>query len=164
MRGGAFERFVGPLPKNSRRTQSLAAAFPSALEYVPVVEALTHRLARALSFDEIGANEIAAAAVEGAMNALQHGNRGDISKSIYYAAIVEPHRLTIKIRDEGDGFRAEEVADPREGDGVWKDCGRGLLLMRYYMDSVSYAKGGTELTMVKKRADAGGADDDADKE
>lgn len=146
-----FEHFIHPLPKSGERVQTIAAAFPSALQYVPAVEAMAHSLARALSFDEQGANEIAAAVVEGAMNALQHGNQKDISKNIFFAAIVEPNRLTIKIKDEGDGFDLEKVEDPREGDRIWKDSGRGILIMRYYMDSVSYDPSGVELTLVKKR-------------
>jgi len=51
---------------------------------------------------------------------------------------VEGKTLTIKIKDEGKGFDPSIVPDPTDPENLLKDSGRGLYLMRVYMDGLTY--------------------------
>ena len=55
------------------------------------------------------------------------------------------------ISDEGPGFDVSCVPDPTDSNNVERVCGRGMLLMRTFMDEVSYNSAGNEVTLVKKR-------------
>ena len=86
---------------------------------------------------------------EAIVNAVKHGNNDDESKKVRIEYSVTRERFEIKIHDEGTGFRPSQVPDPREGDNVFKAGGRGLLLMKAYMDTVEYNVQGNCVHMVK---------------
>ncbi|MHC4482106.1 MAG: ATP-binding protein, partial [Planctomycetota bacterium] len=48
-----------------------------------------------------------------------------------------------------NGFEPEKVPDPRSGENLYKAEGRGLFLMRSYMDEVSYNEHGNCVRMVR---------------
>ena len=62
--------------------------------------------------------------------------------------------LEIRVRDEGPGFDPSRVPDPLAPENLCKSSGRGILLMRSLMDSVTFrrARGGMEVTMRKRHA------------
>ena len=84
-------------------------------------------------------------------NALKHGNRGDCSKCITVRYAVTPEKAVIVVRDEGCGFEPEAVPDPTHPDRLPLPNGRGIMLMRAYMDSVEYRDRGREVYMCKVR-------------
>jgi serine/threonine-protein kinase RsbW len=86
---------------------------------------------------------------EALSNAIRHGNRMDKSKNIYVDYTVEKDRVEIDIRDEGQGFSPEDVPDPRCGDNIYKAGGRGLFLMKAYMNQVEFCDSGNCLRMVR---------------
>jgi hypothetical protein len=53
------------------------------------------------------------------------------------------------IRDEGPGFNHQMVLDPTEAETIGRIGGRGLLLIRRFMDEVSYNRRGNEMTLQK---------------
>ena len=88
---------------------------------------------------------------EALVNAVKHGNKGDESKKIKIEYVISDRRLDIFITDEGAGFNPDKLPDPRIGDNLYKPCGRGVLLMRSYMDLVEYNETGNQVHMVKFR-------------
>ena len=54
------------------------------------------------------------------------------------------------IRDEGSGFDPTDLPDPTDPENMLKASGRGILLMRAFMDEVKYNDVGNEITLVKK--------------
>lgn len=58
------------------------------------------------------------------------------------------------IRDEGPGFNVETVRNPTEDDTIALASGRGILLMRSFMDSIDFNDKGTEVTMFKRRSES----------
>jgi len=89
-------------------------------------------------------------AVEEALtNALSHGNRKDTEKKIEVEYCVDSDKVEVSVGDEGEGFDPEAVPDPREGDNIYKNEGRGLLLMRSYMDVVEFNERGNKVRMVR---------------
>ena len=59
------------------------------------------------------------------------------------------------IRDEGPGFDPSTLPDPRDPSNLERTAGRGLLLIRTFMDEVTFNKAGNQITMVKRAAPAG---------
>jgi len=58
---------------------------------------------------------------------------------------------TIVVRDEGPGFDVANLPDPTDPENLTRVGGRGVLLMRTFMDEVIYNAKGNEVTLVKRR-------------
>lgn len=85
---------------------------------------------------------------EALANAMIHGNSLGRDKRIYLRCYGGPQSaIVILVRDEGSGFDPTDVPDPREGERIFLESGRGLLLMRELMDHVEYRKGGREVML-----------------
>ncbi len=88
---------------------------------------------------------------EAAANAIEHGNGAGSGKRVDISIRIEGDLLTVVVRDEGEGFDPDKVADPLAPDNLLKPRGRGIFLTRRFMDSVEYGfDGGTVMTMRKK--------------
>jgi serine/threonine-protein kinase RsbW len=86
---------------------------------------------------------------EGLINAIKHGNKMDPRKEVKINYSVSPDKVEISMTDEGKGFNPEAVPDPRLGENLYKNDGRGLLLMQSYMDLIEYNKRGNSVRMVR---------------
>lgn len=71
-------------------------------------------------------------------------------RRIYVDAAVTPEEGRFRIRDEGPGFDPRNLPDPTEPANLEKPSGRGLLLMRTFMDDVFFNQDGNEVTLVKR--------------
>jgi serine/threonine-protein kinase RsbW len=100
-------------------------------------------------------NEVAFAvklALEEALtNAVKHGNCNDPGKSIVVRYAVTRERAVIIVRDEGCGFEPDGIPDCTKPERLSVPNGRGIMLMRAYMDEVYYRAGGREVYMSKRR-------------
>lgn len=88
---------------------------------------------------------------EAIMNAIKHGNQRDPSKSVTVLAKLSDKQFYINVKDEGPGFNPEDVPDPTLDDNLTKPSGRGLMLMKVYMDEVLYSEKGTRVELLKSR-------------
>ena len=86
---------------------------------------------------------------EAFVNAVKHGNKMDPDKEIKIDYSMDLDKVEISMTDEGDGFDPEAVPDPRCGENLYKTDGRGLLLIRSYMDVVEFNKRGNSVHMVR---------------
>ncbi len=86
-------------------------------------------------------------------------------RRIHVSVSFDDDRAAFTIRDEGPGFDPETLPDPTAPEALERPCGRGLLLMRAFMDEVRFSERGNEVVMVKQRtmtsADAGDSDEEA---
>lgn len=71
-------------------------------------------------------------------------------RRIYLRIETSNAAVTYKIRDEGKGFNWRELPDPTSPENLFSVGGRGVMLLRCYMDEVSWNESGNEITMVKK--------------
>jgi len=88
---------------------------------------------------------------EAIVNAHKHGNCGDATKKITISYDVNANRVIIRVRDEGDGFEPYQVPDPTAAERISLPSGRGLMLMRAYVDEVTYNEQGNEVRLVKNK-------------
>jgi serine/threonine-protein kinase RsbW len=90
---------------------------------------------------------------EGVINAFHYGNQERPEKKIYLAVDITPEKLVIHVLDEGKGFRLEDVPNPLAEENLLSTSGRGIFLMRSFMDEfdvVPGRTGGAEIIMSKK--------------
>jgi len=82
-------------------------------------------------------------------NAVKHGNGNDPDRKVKTEYLVSLDKVEVAVIDEGHGFNPQDVPDPRYGENLYKTEGRGLLLMRSYMDVVEFNKQGNRVFMVR---------------
>ena len=75
---------------------------------------------------------------EAVNNAIIHGNKSDLRKFVKIRCVVEKKTLAIFVKDEGKGFNADNLQDPRDEKNLMKESGRGVFLMRSLMDRVKF--------------------------
>ena len=134
-------------------TSVVEVTLESDLKNVEVAEEITRRVAGTAGFDEDEQTRIEMAVHESMINAIWHGNKNDSSKSVWLQFKIHRDRLEIHIRDQGVGFDPKHIPDPLESDNLLNVSGRGIFLIRAFMDEfkVESVKGvGTEVTMVKR--------------
>ncbi|NLW51723.1 MAG: SpoIIE family protein phosphatase [Candidatus Brocadiaceae bacterium] len=86
---------------------------------------------------------------EAVINAIKHGNELDDTKRVTVSFSVDENRAVISVADEGEGFDPNALPDPTAEDYLMATSGRGVALIRAYMDEVRFNDKGTEITMIK---------------
>jgi serine/threonine-protein kinase RsbW len=92
---------------------------------------------------------------EALTNAVKHGNRNDPDKTITVRYAITREKAVVVVRDEGAGFLPETVPDCTSAERLPMPNGRGILLMRTYMDKVCYRDRGREVYFMKRRTAPG---------
>ena len=123
----------------------------STLETVNSAEETASRMATEAGFDDEEIMKISMAVREAAVNAVLHGNAYDPSKKVTLAFERNDSDLVIVIRDQGKGLDASRIPDPLAPENLMKTSGRGIFLIRSFMDVVEIhpSQTGTELIMIK---------------
>ncbi len=89
------------------------------------------------------------ALIELLANAILHGNKRDFTKKILVGNVVTTDEAIIAIMDEGEGFEPDCVPDPTLPENLEKDSGRGLFLVRHFVDKIDYNASGNRVTITK---------------
>jgi serine/threonine-protein kinase RsbW len=135
---------------NAERPIETAFQIPSQSEFIaPAVDRIIRRIrkARCIPGKE---DDVQGALFEALANAVTHGNHQDARKPVRIRCRFEPRRcLSIIVTDEGAGFDPAKIPDPTRPENLGSDHGRGVFLMRTFMDEVRFEKGGTEVHLVK---------------
>ena len=130
--------------------------FNSAFDMLDFVQVVSDHIGRMAGLDEDELHWVSVAVRESVVNAIKHGNKGDKTKKVTIDFCPVPptnaNELVIRIEDQGEGFVPEEVADPLAPENILKSSGRGIFLIRNFMDETVLKKvqGGMEIRMVKK--------------
>ncbi len=134
-------------PKEGRMELSLS----STMESVGEVEAIAEKMAAEAGLDEDDRFRIAMAVREAAVNAVLHGNDYDPAKKMGVSFENTGAALVIAISDQGKGLDPESIPDPLAPENLLRGTGRGIFLIRSFMDEVHFRQlnPGTELKMVK---------------
>jgi len=123
----------------------------STLETVDSAEQTASRIAAESGFDEDQVMQISMAVREAAVNAVLHGNAYDPDKKVKLDFERTGNDLVITIRDQGKGLDMEKIPDPLAPENLLKTSGRGIFLIRSFMDEVQIrpSQTGTEIKLVK---------------
>ena len=131
--------------------------FSSTFEMLDFVQVVSDHMAHDVGLDEEASHWVGVAIRESVINAIKHGNRNDAGKHVFVEFEAAPpgaaSELTIRVRDQGEGFDPETVADPLAPENLLKSSGRGIFLIRNFMDDVHLQRapeGGMEIRMVKR--------------
>jgi serine/threonine-protein kinase RsbW len=142
-----FKRVMG--------STSVRLEFTSAFEMLDFVQVVGDHVGRSAGLDDDALHWVGVAVRESVINAIKHGNRNDTTKHVFVEFHLDPSgdELHIRVRDEGPGFDPEEIADPLAPENLLKASGRGIFLIRSFMDDVRLQRapeGGMEIRMVKR--------------
>ena len=123
----------------------------STLESVNQAEEVATKIAAKIGFDEEDVNRISMAVREAAVNAVLHGNAYDPAKKVTFGFENTGGALVITVSDEGKGLNPNSIPDPLAPENLLKQSGRGIFLIRAFMDEVRIRslEPGTEVTMIK---------------
>jgi serine/threonine-protein kinase RsbW len=137
---------------SSREPHTVVESLDSNLESVDRAEEIAVGAAQGAGFDEDDLMKIGMSVRESMVNAVAHGNRYNAHKKVYFSVRADGISLTITIGDEGEGFDVDSLPDPLAPENLMRTSGRGIFLIRSFMDEVQIrrrAPSGMEVTLVK---------------
>jgi serine/threonine-protein kinase RsbW len=113
------------------------------------VEELIEKITGELNISNDVIHSILIAVTESVNNAIIHGNKRNPQKQVKISCLAGEHELEIKIKDEGEGFKVENVPDPLLPENLTKDSGRGIFIIKSLIDSyaVHVLPDGTEVIL-----------------
>lgn len=89
---------------------------------------------------------------EALVNHLKHGHQLDESKVVQASLVIDHETLVMDSQDQGPGFDIEDVPDPTAPENIERNCGRGVMLMRFYTEkwggSLEVLEHGTRMRMT----------------
>jgi serine/threonine-protein kinase RsbW len=139
--------------------------FTSVFEMVDFVQVVSDHISRSIGLDDDTLHWVGVAIRESVINAIKHGNRNDATKHVFVefetSSAHDIPELTIRVRDQGEGFDPEEDANPLAPENLLKSSGRGIFLIRNFMDHVELQRapqGGMEIRMKKRASRTNGSD------
>lgn len=89
---------------------------------------------------------------EAIMNAICHGNDRCQDKLVHVLIQIDDDSFYAKVTDEGCGFKLEDVPDPTEDENIEKTCGRGVMLIQHFVDTVTYNDVGNSVELRKAKS------------
>lgn len=119
-------------------------------ELLPELDEYLMNIAKEAGLDEDKFNNLSLSFSEAASNSIKHGNKNDANKKIQITVKVSDSQMRIIIKDEGKGFDIKDVPDPTKEENILKDNGRGIHIMRSFLENLSYnfTPEGTETILV----------------
>lgn len=126
---------------------------PSTAEHIQgAVHFITRRSMLADAYSTPVAFQVRLALDEAMANALEHGNKNLPDKLITVVVSITALRFDVTVEDEGSGFDPASVVDPMSENSLSSllEGGRGLFLMRCYMDGVEFNGSGNSVHMWKE--------------
>jgi serine/threonine-protein kinase RsbW len=135
---------------------SIRLEFSSAFDMLDFVQMVSDHVGRDVGLDDEAVHWVGVALRESVINAIKHGNHNDSSKHVFveFEAVRQSvPELVIRVRDQGAGFDPEILVDCLAPENLLKSSGRGIFLIRSFMDDVHLQRspqGGMEIRMTKR--------------
>jgi serine/threonine-protein kinase RsbW len=136
----------------------------SLFDNIDLVDVVTDAVLRHAGMDDESVERLGLAIREAVANGVQHGNKEQPEKRVAVSFVFDKEEMTIRIRDEGEGFDLQGLPDPLAPENLFKPRGRGILLMNSFMDEVEFEFDGGKGTVVKLRKRLTAANPEEDKE
>jgi serine/threonine-protein kinase RsbW len=129
--------------------------FHSSFDMLDFVQVVSDHFGRRAGLDDEALHWVGVAVRESVINAIKHGNANDAQKRVHVeftALDGDTPGLSIRVRDEGPGFDQSCLPDCLAPDNLLKASGRGIFLIRSFMDELVLQRapeGGMEVRMLK---------------
>jgi len=124
----------------------------SSLDSVDAGEAQAKVLAEQIGLCEDDAYQMGYAVREAMVNAVVHGNRYSANKKVHFVLSRTASSMRVLIEDEGTGFQPEAQDDPLAEENLLNQSGRGIMIIRAFVDGFLIEKaghGGTRVVLDK---------------
>lgn len=127
-------------------------SFPTDPDILPEIEEFVMNIAQEANLSQSKYNNLALSVAEAASNSMIHGNKMNKKKKVEITVKFDDKKMEITFKDEGNGFDLTSVPDPTKAENILKDSGRGIHIMRSFLDDLSYqfTPAGTIVTLVLK--------------
>jgi serine/threonine-protein kinase RsbW len=122
----------------------------SKITNLSLVEKAIDEAVKELGISKVSYGKILVSTMEAVNNAITHGNKMNPEKSVAVVIASKGEQLSIKVEDEGLGFKPDEVPDPTMPENIESCNGRGVYLMKHLADEIKYSKRGNSVTMTFK--------------
>ncbi len=133
--------------RSSRRSRLL-----NSLDEIRAVREEIASLLESLEYSNRDIHAVQLSLEEALVNAFQHGNRLDPEKQVHISYRVTSGQAWFRVEDEGDGFAVDDVPNPTLPENLERPCGRGVFLMRSYLDLVEFNPAGNVVRLCKFRS------------
>ena len=139
------------------RGNSVRLDFRSSLDMLDLVQTVSDHMGKAAGLDADANHWLCIAVRECVINAISHGNGNDPDKRVHlefetFEDGAGPG-VSVRVRDEGSGFDPGTLPDCCAPENILKSSGRGIFLIRSFMDKIELRRapeGGMEVVMVKR--------------
>jgi len=138
-----------------RPAEVVDLSLPSQLRYLAIVDAIVQAFAADFGWEADDVNNLGTAAIEAASNAMEHGNGFAEGKRVLLRLWGDAACVEVEIDDQGTGFDHRAYEREMTADDLLKLRGRGIFIMRSFMDEVHFEPtptGGTRVRLVKRGA------------
>ncbi len=124
---------------------------PAHDKFLVAVDEFIEGVLRRYNTDESVIADIAISVSELVINAISHGSRSSLDKSIIVKIRKTNGEVKVIVSDHGSGFNPEEIEDPLADENLLKEAGRGIFIVRSLMDTVDIkaSEQGTTVTITK---------------
>ena len=137
--------------------QGVHLELQSTIDVLDDLQHVAEDVSRRAGLDEEAVHWTSMAVRECVINAITHGNKSDPAKKVFVDFSVQGRDgdrcLEVVVRDQGDGFEPSEITNPLAPENILNTSGRGIFLVRQFMDEVKFQpapEGGTEVRMRKR--------------
>ena len=142
--------------------ERIGITIPSRLDFLGILNHTITELGDYLSLEEEVVDALAIAVIEAGTNAIQHGSPNPPTDIVEFEFEVSETDVNVTVHDRGPGFEINtEAPPPTQGEQLLDSRGRGIFLMRSFMDTVDFdfggPKGGTTVRLHKARPAANGS-------
>jgi len=132
-----------------QKDESYKIMIPSDLYYIDRVVRFVLKKVYAITFNHQYDNSIRMAMVEAISNAIEHGNRFEITRKIEIQVKIDKEKFYASVADEGEGFNVRKVRDLRTVNREFSDRGRGIFIINKFMDRVWHNEKGNIIYLEK---------------
>lgn len=120
---------------------------PSRIDSMHRVEAMIDDIGTTLGLGEDIRNNMLVAVGEAVKNAIELGNKNDVSKSVLLRVDKKEKEVVFTVKDRGTGFDFNNIPDPTDPANIEKITGRGIFLMKALADQVEFSDNGSKVAI-----------------
>jgi len=121
---------------------TISIQVPSIVENIRMIESFIDNAKERFHLNDDIYGNIMIAVTEAVNNAIKHGNSGDKSKNVFLSLSLNDSTIKFVIKDEGKGFKYDNLPDPTSPENLEKIGGRGIFLMKHLSDEVQFKEDG----------------------